>query len=108
PRALALVAGDRLGALRGTGRPARGAGHGRAHRHLVLAAEHRLGEVEVGDHLEIGAPGRARCPPGGTAEGAAPEERLEDVAETAAEPERVAHRPPVDSLGAGGVVAPAL
>src|SRR5204863_2610353 len=70
----------------GAAAAARLAHHRRPHRHLVLRAEHRLHEVEVDDQLEIRAPqvhGTTAAP---RAEAGVAEERLEDVAQPAAEP----------------------
>ncbi len=90
-RTSALDAGDRLRSRRRAGGFAGLAGHGGAHLDLVLGAEDGFGEVEIGDHLEIGPagwPAGAAAPaPEGTLTA---EEGVEDVADAATEAERVA------------------
>ena len=106
----ALVAGDRLGAAARAGGLAGVAGHRGAHRHGVLAAEHRLGRTRGRRRPRGRRPGAARParrPP--PAERAAAEERLEDVADAA--DRRRTGRPTgaaVDALGPERVVAAPL
>ena len=92
PRGLARLAGDRG-----------------ADGDVLLAAEHRRLELDVGDDLEVGATRWTRLPAEATAPepaAASAEERVEDVAETAAEPEWVAAGTGRGAFGAERVVAP--
>src|SRR5690606_35723223 len=108
PHAAAVGTGGRLGAGRGPGRLARLARHRGAHLDGGLGAEDRLFEVDLGDHLEVGAGGRARAAtaPEPPTEGVrTAEEGLEDVAEPTRAERIAAARPGRRALRAEQVVA---
>ena len=85
PGALAVEAGDGLGARGRAPAFARGAGGRKADRDLLAAAEHGLGELEVETHLGVGT--HLGAAPAGAGPAHLAEERLEDVTEASLEAE---------------------
>ncbi len=107
--AAAVRTRHRCRAGRSTAGLARLAGDCRADGDVFLATEDRRLELDVRDDLEIGATRRTRLPaepPAPEPAAASTEERVEDVAEAAAEPEWVAAGTGCGTFGPERVVTP--